>query len=197
MASTLSFLDLGRPFGEAEQRIFALGDGTHAAKDWACELAPHFALRVLEAPRRADPRRHGVASRAGDWYVEGAQGPDPHAFHLSLAALEDCVLACAGGRLCLLGVGQGAVLCLSLACCWPERLAAVVACAGGLPSFPPGGLEERPLNGLPLLCIGRATASARALEARGGQVSERADWNPQHAVAWLPVATRERPHLAP
>jgi len=182
------------PWGDSRKRVIALGDRSHVPRSWLGELLPHFAVRMLEAPRRADPRRYGVPTDPGDWYVEGSEGPDPHAFHLSLVALEALVAEAPG--VSLVGIGQGAVLCLSLACCWPERLSAVVACEGGLPAFPPGGLEERPLAGLPLLCVGRATGSTHALEGRGARVYERDAWDAAATAAWLSEVTRGPRHVA-
>jgi hypothetical protein len=168
--------------------MLALGDGSHRAGNWLGVLSADFAIRVLEAPRRADPRRFGTPTEPGDWYVATGSGPDPHAFVLSLSALEETLLEGSDDRLPIVGIGQGAALALSLACCWPERLAAVVACKGDLPVFPPGGIAERPMVGLPILCV--ACDSMIALEHRGGRVAEHEVWDDERVHRWLIDATR-------
>ena len=176
---------MGLSWQSTPHRILALGDRSQPAHDAVQALAPNFAIRILEAPRRADPRRYGFATDAGDWYVESDMGPDPHAFHLSLAALETSLLEVRDGAAVLFGVGQGAVLSLSLACCWSERLAAVVACGGNLPTLPAGGLLERPLSGLPILCVGASSASTKQLLARGACVTESALRDATGIATWL------------
>ena len=183
--TTLSFREVGLPWDEASRQIVALGDRAHVPLEWLRALLPHCSIRILEAPRRAEPRRFGVSTAAGDWYVRGADGPDPHAFHVSLIALESFVQRAPG--VSLLGLGQGAVLCLSLACCWPERLDAVVAYRGSLPAFPPGALEEREMAGLPLLCI--PGGDTRDLVQRGGRVEAWETWDALAVNQWLASST--------
>lgn len=179
----LAFRDSGLRWDEAARRIVALGDRAHARLGVLDEWVPDFSIRLLEAPRRAEPRRYGVPTEAADWYVDGDEGPDPYAFHLALASLESMLWDTP--EVSLVGVGQGASLCLSLACCWPERLVAVIAREGTLPCFPPGAVAERPMEGLPVLCVGAAAASASELARRGASVEVWLDWDAAAGRAWL------------
>lgn len=179
--TTLAFREVGLAWDEASLRVLALGDREHVPLEWLGALLSHCSIRILEAPRRAEPRRLGVETVGGDWYVAGVDGPDPHAFHLSLIALESLVQQAPG--VTLVGLGQGSALCLSLACCWPERLTAVVAYNGALPAFLPGALEEREMAGLPFLCVpGR---DAQELIERGGQVQTLEAWDELAVKEWV------------
>lgn len=197
MATTLSHRALGLPWWSARQRVLALGDRAHDLRDPLTALAADAAIRVLEPPRRADPRRFGHPSEPGDWFVESELGPDPHAFHLSLVALEALLLEAGGERLALFGMGQGAALCLALACCWPERLSAVVASDGVLPALPAGALAEQPLDRLPVLCVAGARGSASALRRRGALVSELAGAGGSELAAWLRSQRTGQAYVAP
>jgi predicted esterase len=132
---------------------------------WLEQLGSEQRVTLLQGPRASDPRRFGVPAQVWDWYVEG----DPASFGLSLARLERLLLERDPGAL-LIGDGQGAALVLALACCWPERLAGVIAIDGTLPELPDGALAEAPMAGLPVFLAGGALDSAPQLEARGARV---------------------------
>ena len=83
-SSPLGYAPCGRQDPEAAP-LLALGDHRHPVGEWIAPLAEHFAIRSIEAPRRADPRRFGVATASGDWYVEGPDGPDPDALSCDLS----------------------------------------------------------------------------------------------------------------
>ncbi len=139
--------------------MIALGDREHTVDAWLQPLCGEFAFSSLEAPRTADPRRFGVPTRSGDWFLADESGPEPCSFGLALIALERFVLHERDRRPeppILLGVGQGATLCLVLAQCWAEVLGGVIAIDGQLAELPAGAIEETPLSGLPFLILGRA-----------------------------------------
>jgi predicted esterase len=139
--------------------MIALGDREHTVDAWIRPLCGEFAFSSLEAPRTADPRRFGVPTRSGDWYLADERGPEPSSFGLALIALERFVLHeqdRAQAPPILLGVGQGATLALALAQCWAEVLGGVIAIDGQLPELPAGAIEETPLTGLPFLIVGSA-----------------------------------------
>ncbi len=131
----------------------------------------------LEAPRAADPRRFGVPTRSGDWYLADERGPEPCSFGLALIALERFVLhqrRRGPEPPILMGVGQGATLCLALVRCWAEALAGVIAIDARPAELPSGAIEEAPLAGLPILILERAGQvgpDASALADRGGCVT--------------------------
>jgi hypothetical protein len=135
---------------------------------WVESVAQHCRVTALEGPRGIDPRRFGVPSAGHDWYVEG----DPAGFGLALAKLEAILLEREPG-VWLVGDGQGASLVLALACCWPERLAGVIAIGGSLPELPEGSVAEAPLRGLHVILVGDCGDSAASLAARGARVSLR------------------------
>lgn len=53
----------------------------------------------------------------------------------------------------LLGLDQGALLALSLACVWPETVSGVAAIGGYLPEIPGWVPDDRPLHGMPVLLV--------------------------------------------
>jgi hypothetical protein len=145
--------------------LIAVRGGEPRVAHWLAGLGERCRLTVLDGPRATEPRRFGLPAVGYDWYVEG----DPAGFGLCLAALERVLLA-AEPPVWLAGDGQGAALALALACCWPERLAGVIAIDGALPELPDGALAEAPLAQLPVLLLGTSLASAPALRARGARV---------------------------
>jgi hypothetical protein len=175
---------LGRPAGVAPL-VIVLGDRVHTLDSWLQPLCGDYSLVALESPRSADPRRFGVPTRSGDWYLDDDLGPDPASFGLALIALERFVLherslpaepgrAGGGQPPVLMGIGQGATLCLALAGCWAEALAGVVAIGGRLVELPADAIEETPLLQLPILLGAPAEIAARDhafLVERGGCVT--------------------------
>jgi hypothetical protein len=154
---------------------------------WLESLRATRSVTVLDGPRGIDPRRFGVPSAGADWYLDPEGAPEPASFGLALAHLERVLRARAPGAV-LAGDGQGAALALALACCWPERLAAVIAIDGALPRVPAGALDERPLDGLRVLLAGPQAGGAERLEARGARVTRDARPVPvalAHALDWL------------
>ena len=133
---------------------------------WLETLTGTHRVTALEGPRGVDPRRFGVPTEGSDWYVDG----DPASFGLCLAQLERVLLAREPGVL-LVGDGQGAALALALACCWPERLAGVIAIDGALPELPAGALAEAPMHDLQVSLVGATGDTASRLRARGAQVT--------------------------
>src|SRR5690606_4460323 len=53
----------------------------------------------------------------------------------------------------LLGLDQGALLALSLACVWPETVSGVAAIGGYLPEIPGWVPDDLPLHGMPVLLV--------------------------------------------
>lgn len=193
---SLGFARLGQPRGAAPL-VIALGDREHTVDAWLQPLCDDFSLVSLEAPRAADPRRFGVPTRSGDWYLGDEVGPEPSSFGLALIALERFVLherSSLAGRTdgtqapILMGVGQGATLCLALARCWAEALAGVIAIDGRLSELPTQAIEERPLLGLPILLDERAGHSEQdraLLVDRGGSVTFARDADPRRIACLL------------
>jgi hypothetical protein len=185
--------------------VIALGDRAHAVDAWLQPLYADFAFCSLEAPRAADPRRYGVPTRSGDWYlaheahVADEQGPEPSSFGLALIALERFVLQERSDSLrrppILLGVGQGATLSLALARCWAEELAGVVAIDGPLAELPAGAIEEAPLAGLPILILDTAGPAGDA--SGPSDTSDTADVPDTNDAEQAPDASEHaRAHLA-
>jgi len=200
---------LGPPPGAAPLTI-ALGDRDHRVDPWLRPLCADFSFLVLEAPRGADPRRYGVPNRSGDWYLGDARGIEPCSFGLALLALERLLLRereRGADPPVLLGVGQGATLCLALARCWAEALSGVIAIGGQLAELPEGAIQEEPLMGLPVLLLDRAApaegdprASDRLrahLADSGGRVTlarnSDAPGSAEPISSWLAHVTATRP----
>lgn len=192
---SLGFVPFGMTTGTAPL-IVALGDREHSVDAWLQPLRGDFSFLSLEAPRTADPRRFGVPTRSGDWYLADERGPEPCSFGLALIALERFVLDArrrSPEPPFLLGVGQGATLCLALARCWAEALAGVIAIDGGLAELPQGAIEEVPLSGLPILVVdgsvhGRPGAAQRLpaqLSDRGGCVTLACEADALPITSWL------------
>ena len=166
---SLGFARVGSPQGTAPHAI-ALGDRDHRVDRWLQPLLEDFSIAVLEAPRCADPRRYGAPNRSGDWYLADEHGTDPGSFGLALIALERFVLhetSRAPTPPVLLGIGQGATLCLTLAQCQAEELRGVIAIDGQLAELPEGAIEEAPLLGLPILIFEAPEHQHGAPEAPG------------------------------
>ncbi len=173
---SLGFARSGRKPGSAAL-VIALGDRAHRVDAWLQPLFEDLAFCSLEAPRAADPRRYGVPTRSGDWYLADEADeadeahehePEPSSFGLALIALERFVLHERSGASrppILLGVGQGATLSLALAQCWAEELAGVVAIDGPLAELPAGAIEEAPLGGLPILILDTVGLAQHASDA--------------------------------
>lgn len=119
--------------------------------------------RVLtpEGPRPAVV--YGRNAKGRSWYaMQGLAQPEPASFGDGLVEIEQCLLdtieATAGGGenpppIFLLGLDQGALLALSLACVWPEAVTGVAAICGYLPDIPGWTQDDRPLNGMPVLLV--------------------------------------------
>jgi predicted esterase len=198
---SLGFTRFGRP-RDAAPLVVALGDREHTLDAWLQPLRGDFSLVSLDAPRAADPRRFGVPTRSGDWYLAYERGAEPNSFGLSLIALEGFVLherRSIPQPPILFGVGQGATLCLTLARCWAEALAGVVAIDGRVAELPTAAIEEAPLSGLPILIVEQAEHGhegpdtsepvATHLVERGGRVTLARDADArqtaQQLVSWL------------
>lgn len=119
--------------------------------------------RVLipEAPKPAV--LYGRYSRGRSWYaMQGLGQPEPTNFGDALVALEQFLLETveeataeseAAPPIVLLGLDQGALLALSLACVWPELVSGVAAVGGYLPDIPGWEREDRPLGGMSVLLV--------------------------------------------
>src|SRR5512135_2841233 len=89
--------------------------------------------------------RFGTMGAGRDWFVEDEHGSiEPLGFADSLHQVEQFVfdtlddVRAAGGeesRLWLLGLGQGAVMALTISTYWPELFAAVMSIDGHLPEI--------------------------------------------------------------
>ena len=175
---SLGFARFG-PTQSAAPLVIALGDRDHTVDRWLRPLCADFSFAALEAPRGADPRRYGVPNRSGDWYLADEHGAEPSSFGLALIALERFVLYernRAAAPPILLGVGQGATLCLALALCWAEELNGVIAIEGEIAKLPTGAIEEAPLLGLPFLILdrsGRSDGDPDASERVRAHISDR------------------------
>ena len=179
----LGYRELCAPGFPPRAPLLALAGSDFDLERLVAGLEERFRVLLLAAPRRANPRRFGLPFHGGNWYVGDDESPDPLGFGLCLEQLERFVVDDAAGlgpgvRPLLLGAGQGASLALALACCWPERLAGVVAIGGALPQLPAGMLAERPIAGLPIWLAAASEApdvqarAAAALRARGARVHE-------------------------
>ena len=200
----LGYRELGAPGAPPRPPLLALASSDFDLESQLAGLEHRFRVLLLAAPRRANPRRFGLPSLTGDWYLGDDEAPDPLGFGLCLEQLERFVVDDAAGlgpgaRPLLLGAGQGAALALALACCWPERLAGVVAIAAALPPLPEGMLAERPLAGLPISLApassavedrARAARAAAALRARGARVRELEPGSIEQALADLACGAR-------
>lgn len=119
--------------------------------------------RVLipEGPRPAVV--YGRHTKGRSWYaMQGLVQPEPTSFGDSLVEMEQFLLDTVQelrGRgetlppILLLGLDQGALLALSLACVWPETVSGVAAICGYLPEIPGWVHDDRSLNGLPVLLV--------------------------------------------
>ena len=198
---SLGFARFGRPDGDAPL-VVALGDREHRVDAWLQPLCDDFSFVALEAPRAADPRRFGVPTRSGDWYLADELGAEPSSFGIALIALERFVLherSRAAEPPLLLGTGQGATLCLALARCWAEALAGVVAIDGRLAELPTAAIEETPLSGLPILILeraGRPEPVRSQLVDRGGCITLASDTDPCQPASWLADLGVSSQHLS-
>jgi hypothetical protein len=205
--------DLRSGLGVTRRQATRAAEGGRVPSVWVLEsegeesealflaLAGDFDVRLVHAPRRADPRRYGLPLEHGHWLVGPCDAPDPHALFATLRALEVLLLETAAteSRPGLVAWGEGASLALALASCWGDRLGALVAIGGGLPALPPevGGPE---LAGLPILRVsacgtGAALAGAAQdirwaeLETRGARITQWAQASAIESVAsWLQEA---------
>ena len=194
---SLGFARFGRPEGDAPL-VVALGDREHTVDTWLRPLYDEFSFVSLEAPRAADPRRFGVPTRSGDWYLADDLGAEPSSFGGALIALERFVLherSRAPELPILIGCGQGATLCLALARCWAEALAGVVAIGGRLAELPTAAIEEAPLSGLPILMLERAGPEGTGMHFadRGARVTHARDTDASQLASWLSDLVRT-PH---
>lgn len=122
-------------------------------------------LRVLapEAARPVSPLGYSGTESAGQlwYYSDRPYFPEPPLFGDHLGELEAFVfdaLDDASNRgvrheLFLLGLDQGAVMALSLACYWPDLLSGVIAIQGGLPTIPNWSLPDTDMASLPVLLV--------------------------------------------
>jgi predicted esterase len=125
------------------------------------------AMRAKAAPTQGlcDPKRYS-------WYLIQEIGrPEPATFGESLVQLELLLGELAmeadeGARFLLVGLGQGAVLALTLALLHPERMLGVAALAGWLPEIDGWSPPHRPLAGLPCLIVDDPAGPAPELLAR-------------------------------
>ncbi|NMA70323.1 MAG: hypothetical protein GX961_00170 [Firmicutes bacterium] len=102
-------------------------------------------------------------AKGRSWFaMQGLAHPEPTSLGDSLVEMErfllDTVLAVAEKGespvpILLLGLDQGALLALSLACVWPETVSGVAAIGGYLPEIPGWVPDDRPLHGMPVLLV--------------------------------------------
>jgi hypothetical protein len=194
--------------GERMPLVWVLESDDEGAEALLSALAGDFDLRLVHAPRRADPRRYGRPLEHGHWLVGPCDAPDPHALFATLRALEALLLemAAAEARPGLVAWGEGASLALALASCLGDRLGPVVAIGGGPPALPPE-VEGAELSGLPILRVsgrgtGRSSADAERaeqdrrwaeLERRGARITYQEQAGPEEPVLpWLREAVVAR-----
>lgn len=167
--------------------------------------------RVLapEGPRPSVAYGRTVTGRS--WYaMQGLALPEPTSFGDALVEVEQFLLDTLkeeeeyrGGSppLFLLGLDQGALLSLALACIWPEVLAGVVAIAGYLPQIPGWTPEPRPMDALPILLVNDPEYrdvpislqhdTEQALIARGAQVTAHSVAGSRALPASLPTLVNQ------
>lgn len=105
-----------------------------------------------------------------DWFVQDDHGAiEPLGFADSLHQVEQFVfdtlddVRAAGGsqpKLLLLGLGQGAVMALTISTYWPELFARVMSIEGHLPEIRGWEPPQTDLNGLPVLLTGSGSGSS-------------------------------------
>jgi predicted esterase len=129
-----------------------------------CRSLPGIsAIFVPEGPLPSSGR-FGTLGAERDWFVEQGVGSiEPLGFADSLHQVEQFVLdtiddvrskGAEEPSLCLLGLGQGGVMALTLSIIWPELLRGVVAIQGNLPEIPGWDPPRREMRGLPVLLVG-------------------------------------------
>lgn len=150
-------------------------------------FAASFDVVALQAWRPVNVRAVSAEDYQGyAWYMDhGPQRPEPATFGDSLWQIEqfigDVSERSIARPLVLFGVGQGAVLALTLAMVLPDMLDGVVAVNGYVPVVRGWEPPERPMRGLPVLALtygekvpsdslGR---SVDELRSRGGAVTTR------------------------
>lgn len=118
-------------------------------------------LIAPQAPRPVTPATQGYSASSGGFiwfFIQQVGNPEPATFGEGLWLVEQFVFdvrdrQAHGQPTFLLGVGQGAVLSVTLAGVLPEALAGVVAICGYLPDIPGWSLPVDDLQGLPVLLV--------------------------------------------
>ena len=159
-------------------------------------LSEDFDVALVHAPRRADPRSYGRPLKHGHWFVGPPDSPDPLGLFSALEALEALIATPSDSLPSLVGSGAGATLSLALASYWGDRLHAVVAIGGVVPTLP-DEIEPAEIRNLPILSIPEAGPSEStgrcdsldALEKRGAALNRRPRASlvdaPESIARWL------------
>lgn len=113
------------------------------------------------------------------WYLELTPGePELSTLGDALAQLEALLIEVTAetptGKAAILGEGQGATMGLLLATVWPEKISAVAAIGGHLPTLPADvGITKTTMSGVNALLLHAthgAESTAAELSARGAHV---------------------------
>jgi predicted esterase len=164
------------------------GSGCSQLGPFAGLLEGRFRTIALEAPLPVSPltARHDGGHV---WFPSDDRGTiEPVAFGDSLYQVEQFIIELSGApsggtgaqRVFLIGVEEGGVLALALACLWPELVGGVVSICGHLPDIPGWNLPDGDLNSMPVLLVDdpsdaalseMTSRCAAVLTNRGGTVS--------------------------
>ena len=120
----------------------------------------HLRTVAVEAPLPLSPysgRNHG----GREWFLQSEAGDiEPTTFGDGLFQVEQFTLGVSAKHdrserapLLLLGIGQGGMLALTMACLWPEMVDGAVAIKACLPEIQGWSVPEGPMNGLPIMLV--------------------------------------------